>query len=469
MSYTKLFLAPALALLVVFAPGRALAQRAPDDGFRVYNEQLRVKLDQQQASAHQQGLDAGGWFSYAFFNFNDEEENRTRVLDQYSMWLWGSYTIDGVHTAYVRGVMNYNDWYRGDSFDGQGDQFNQPALDRAWYKFDYNRLVRNQTGANPELGGSVTVGRDWETFGTGLALALPLDAVRVVATLPQWEATGLLGKTITHTSNLDQSIAVQDHMDRCFWGGQLTYTGFDRDRPFAYFLSQDDHTQPWGGDDDQRYGYDSNYMGIGSTGGFAKLPGLRYSGEAVLETGHGFTFNTNRSEEIQALGLDAQLEYIFDVPRHPRLMGEYLFGSGDANRDTSATSAIGGNLRGKDTAFNAFGYRDTGIAFAPTMANLSIWQLGAAILPLEQIDLFRRMEVGTKAYLYVKNEADGPISDTLGTEHHGYAGWEWDVYMNWRITSDLSFTIRYGLFFPGEAFEERDDRHFLYSGFTYSF
>jgi hypothetical protein len=42
--------------------------------------------------------------------------------------------------------------------------------------------------------------------------------------------------------------------------------------------------------------------------------------------------------------------------------------------------------------------------------------------------------------------------------------------MNWRLTSDLSLTTRYGCFFPGAAYEDPFDspRHFVYAGVSLS-
>ena len=54
-------------------------------------------------------------------------------------------------------------------------------------------------------------------------------------------------------------------------------------------------------------------------------------------------------------------------------------------------------------------------------------------------------------------------------ERAGYLGWEMDYFANWRVTSDLAWTIRYGAFQPGAAFENDTCRQFLYSGVTFSF
>jgi hypothetical protein len=44
-----------------------------------------------------------------------------------------------------------------------------------------------------------------------------------------------------------------------------------------------------------------------------------------------------------------------------------------------------------------------------------------------------------------------------------------DTFANWRITSDLALTVRYGVFFPGSTFSDQTTRTFLLTGVTYSF
>jgi len=41
--------------------------------------------------------------------------------------------------------------------------------------------------------------------------------------------------------------------------------------------------------------------------------------------------------------------------------------------------------------------------------------------------------------------------------------------LEWRILSDLAWTIRYGRFFPGQAYADRDPRDFLYTALNFSF
>ena len=457
-------------ILILISTSEIIAQQPENGGRRIYEEQLRVRLDQQQAAARQIGLDAGGWFDFAFFTY-DDAFGKERTLRQYNLRLWASYTHRGVHTFYVRGMMGFDDWNPGDNPNGDtGDKFHQPKLERAWYRFDYDRLIRNQTGKDPKAGFKIEVGRDFYVIGTGLVLAIPLDAVKLTGRIGDLTVNGLIAKTITHTYNIDDSPAVRDHMDRCFYGIEVKYAGLDKHEPFFYYLWQNDHTKPWGGILPQQYSYNSEYLGFGSTGSIPYLPHLRYEVEMVFESGKSFPEGANKQEKIRAMALDVLLEYLFPVKYRPRVAFRYTWGSGDSDRRLSSTSTIGGNQPGtNDEAFNAFGFRDTGVAFAPEIGNLHTFQIDFSARPLEEIKLFKKMETGTKVFFYTKDKRTGAISDTTATVHSSWVGWEWDVYLNWRITSDVSLTVRYGIFSPGDAFADRDHRQFFYTGITYSF
>ncbi|KPK80975.1 MAG: hypothetical protein AMJ81_11080, partial [Phycisphaerae bacterium SM23_33] len=247
------------ALVLAVWTGPAKGQR-PTNGRGIYQEQLRVELDKQQAAAREIGLDAGGWLSFGLFHY-DDILGQDHTLRQYQLRLWASYTLSGVHNFYVRGLTGYDDWNSGDNpSGGRGDDYEDPDVERAWYRFDYSRLIRNQTGQDPRLGFSVEVGRNFHEIGTGLVLALPLDAVRITGHLGDWQLTALLAKTIEKTPNIDDSPAVSTHMKRCFYGGEVRSPGFDRHEPFVYYLCQSDHTEEWSEEWFQEYNYDSSYL-----------------------------------------------------------------------------------------------------------------------------------------------------------------------------------------------------------------
>jgi hypothetical protein len=116
-----------------------------------------------------------------------------------------------------------------------------------------------------------------------------------------------------------------------------------------------------------------------------------------------------------------------------------------------------------------FGYRDTGLSFAPRLSNVHIWRLGGSFVPIEDRTGLEELELGTDWFLYWKNKSDGAVSDVTARRQAGYLGWEMDYFANWRITSDLSWTARLGVFFPGSAFEDRTTRTFFLVGVTWSF
>ncbi len=464
------FVAFVVVWVIWVAAGDAAAQDV-QGGRRVYDEQLRVELDQQIPDAGDIGLDAGGWFSFALFHYDDAAADKNRTLRQYELRYWASLNIRKEHSFYIRALTNWDDWNSGDNPHDQGDENTALELERAWYMLDVGQMLYNRTGKEPPVGLRVKAGREFATIGTALVLSMPLDMVQFNVDIGRFDLTVFLGKPLTNYNNIDDSEPVATHQERCLWGAELGYN-FDEHRPFVYYMQNDDHTAAKPEDPWQSYEYSSRYVGAGSRGSLIS-PNLRYETEFVLEWGKTYSeYVTSGKDKIRAHAFDLLLEYFFPVKTHPKVSAEYLYASGDSDRRLSATSTIGGNLAGTDdNAFNAFGFRDTGLAFAPRISNLHMYCIGASFFPLENIKLFRKMEIGTKFFFYHKATGSGPISDTTATENAQWLGWEWDVFCDWRITSDLTWTIRYGNFQPGAAFPGGYDdmRQFLYTGVTFSF
>ena len=458
-------------LLVVAVAGSA-ASAQQQSGLQIYEEQLRVRLDEQLPEAREVGVDFGGWFTFGLFHYDDPVTQTERALRQFQLRLWGSANIRGVHKFYFRAALTYNDWNSGDNPTvARGDDFEE-EIERAWYQFDLGQMLQNQTGQAPPLSFRLKVGRQFMRIGTSLALSMSLDAVKFDVSIRDWDFMGFLGKTISYSRNIDDSPLLASHQRRCLWGFEVAYRGLPHHRPFFYYLSNSDHTKPYLPDFFQSYDYSSHYVGIGSTGTLL-LPGLRYQAELVGEWGKTYSFGaTVGQDRICATAVDVGLDYLFQAPTHPRVMFEYLFASGDPDRFMSGTATTGGNLIGtRDKAFNAFGFRDTGIAFAPRISSINMYALGVSCFPFENVKLLEKMEVGTKVFFYHKTHGSAPTNDTTGNTNSRWIGWEWDVYCNWRVTSDLALTLRYGAFQPGAAYDSTADacRQFLYTGMVLSF
>ena len=82
--------------------------------------------------------------------------------------------------------------------------------------------------------------------------------------------------------------------------------------------------------------------------------------------------------------------------------------------------------------------------------------------------MFSQLQIGVDGFVFSKANPDAPIDESTGG--HRYLGAEADLFLNWQVSSDVAFTLRYGVFFPGQAIEtDHDERHFLFTGITYAF
>jgi len=443
------------------------APATAQDGRELFEEELRVRLDQQRPEDRDVAFEAGGWITAIFYHYDDAALGSDRPLRRFQLRAWGRMNIKGVHRAYVRGMLNYDDWNKGDNpVPGQQDECDQD-IERLWYELDVGKAI---WGDGTVL--RIKAGRQFARIGTALALSMPLDMVQVTAATPDVSLKALVGLTIRDSENIDRSASVATHQDRLFAGLELAYEGFDRHRPFVYVLSNDDDTDPRPNVPGQSFEYSSQYIGVGSKG---SLPGGEFTYQAELVGECGKTYSegvASGKDRIRAFAADLAVQYRFRAPTRPRVMAEYIYATGDKDRRLSSTSTIGGNLMGsKDHAFNAFGFRDTGLALAPRVSNLQMFMLGGGFFPLEHIEAFKKMELGTKLFMYRKVAEAGPISDTTAVNNARYLGSAADVFCNWRVLSDLALTIRYGTFFPGSAYDGGDKtcRQFFYSGVVLSF
>jgi hypothetical protein len=154
-----------------------------------------------------------------------------------------------------------------------------------------------------------------------------------------------------------------------------------------------------------------------------------------------------------------------------RIEVEVLVGSGDEDRG-HASQTVNGNLSGtKDESFNAFGYANTGLALAPELANLLSLRLGASAMPWREQGtrgLLGRLRLAVDGFLYMKTDDSAPMSvSTVAGE--GFVGVGVDLTLQWIITSDVAFDLRYGIFVPGDAVADDDPMHFGYVGVSYGF
>jgi len=120
--------------------------------------------------ALQIGVDAGGYFNYAYFTYNAPPPARTARLTSTTCASGPAPTWTKRTTSCARSDQLHGLGPRTTIPSIAGDDFVNPTVERAWYEFDLAGLIRAQHKA-PENDLRVKVGRDFMEIGTDLVLA----------------------------------------------------------------------------------------------------------------------------------------------------------------------------------------------------------------------------------------------------------------------------------------------------------
>lgn len=466
-------------VLISAAAGAAFAQqnieRRIERAVRTADPAERQRIDPKLGLTERSQLDFGGFFSFTFVNLNDSNDNHRRLL-QPELSLYGRAVIDGAHTFFGRARIQYRDFSPGDSFDGDGDRFTEPYVDRYWYEFDLRQAAASYDGKSLPWNLNIRTGRQFVDWGAGLTLSENLYAIRPTVELDRWTIEGLAGVTPGDESVTDWDASREDFNEetwRAFFGGKLAYRTKTNEEFYTFILAQVDYN-----DDDRsrpslgfpvEFDYDSQYLGFGSTGGL--FSNLVYVAEFVYEFGTSMSDplrGPQEEESVSAWAARGQLTYLFADKNNSRAEFETIFASGDSDR-TVTSDTVGGNRRNSsDHSFNSLGFVNTGLAFAPSLSNLMSYRLGASTYPFADVESLEYFQVGADIFFLNKMDHDAPIDEP--TSDDTFLGFESDLYVNYRITSDFAVSARYGVFFPGEAVDsEKDTRQFIFLGFTLSF
>ncbi len=479
MSIKPALLVAALTMGAVAGPVRAQVQL---ERFERQLEQIRRETQQlvtpDVPPDQRMYYDVGGNLSFSFLAIDDPLQN-THILRQTSLTGYGRLNFDGAHDFFLRGRVSYNDFNTGDDFDGEGDEWIGPRLERAIYRFDLARYMGAYHGK--DLRGNVVVqgGRQLAHWTSGLVLSREIDGGIVDLSWDQLSLTVLAGRTVKDTADIDSSRPdFDDDTRRNFFGGMLSLQLGPQHRPYVYGMVQEDDNKDDTlviGTTTTRFDYNSYYIGVGSTGNLTRK--LLYGIEFVYQGGDTLSSPFNNQtfasvpqtrDRISAWAMNALLDYQFGDTNRSRINGELIVASGDDDR-LHTTNTFGGNQSGTtDKAFNAFGLLNTGLAFNTNVSNLIAVRLGASTFPLAGSTTFDRLQVGVDIFFFNKYDSDAPIDEA--TSNDRYLGFETDFFATWQVTSDLVLAARYGVFFPGDAImTDHDARHFFFTGVTLGF
>lgn len=494
------------AFLALACSAAALAQAQDSPTFssqqRILEEQIRpiIQPDFRTSAAEDRlQYDYGGILRYNGLWFEDHgpggpfpipgisEFQGSRAVHDFDFRPWLSASLDKVHYGFIRGQFDFLQYHDGDAYKRSSD-WRGPLVDIGFYRFDLDQACRLYgCETTDDWNADFTIGRQFLYVGRGIAFALTTDAVSF-----DWQCGDFAGmlfgsQSVRHFDNIDRSVPGFTRSDREFYGAQVEYERWDHHRPYAFAVIQRDRSNETPNNPLQEYDYDSEYWGIGIRGEalFGEgetgvgIQNLQYFGEFILETGHSIGDDndpitiSNSSDDIESWALDVGLIYYPEHCTKPRLLLEFAYASGDEDRFSPQNTLFGNKPGTVDEGFLGFGFMNTGVSFAPLLANLEFVRVAGAFRPFEECCEWRmsNMEVGSSFFAYWRPEEDAGVSDIRAdTPGKHFLGTEVDLFMNWRISSDLYLLLNYGVFFPeADSFTVERSRQFVGLTLTWLF
>jgi hypothetical protein len=434
-------------------------------------QEARRALDARREMAQRFLWDWGGSERFMFLTYDDIDNNsvsdKRRTQRSNNFYLWGNLNLDDIHNFYVRFHGEHIDWNSGDQYRSTENQFHwnlEEGFDEGHYTISIDKALKSYLNYSIPVQINLKAGRFSSYLGSQLAFVRKVNGIQIEGK-SKWVDFKVFGvRNLTDKENIDFSVPGFRSSRRFFYGAELKYNGFKRHQPYLFALIQEDDSGENIEDVDQDYEYDSRYYGIGSRGEIVK--NLYYRVEGILEDGKSFPEAATEgiapdNVQIDAWAFDASLHYVYNILTHPTLSAEYAFGSGDSDRTERVTTTVPGNQEGTtDRNFLNFGYIDTGLSMAPRISNLQMFKFGFSLTPSERMGN-RNVNVGVDFFIFRKDKKEAAISDSRADRPQRNLGKEFDVNVTWQIFSDLSTSVNYGRFYPGNAYSDKDAKDFV--------
>ncbi len=424
--------------------------------------------------------DWGGSDRWLFLTYDDIDNARVsdkrRTMRFNRTYLWGNLNLENIHNFYVRLYLEHVDRNEGDEYRSSENRFKwntEEGFNQGTYTLSIDKALKKYLKYEIPVKMDLTAGRFRSSIGKQIVYSKRGNGIELNGR-SRWVDFKLFGfKSLIDEENIDYSVPGFRSSRRYFYGVEFRYKGFKEHRPYIYALIQEDDSGENIEDVNQDYEYDSRYYGIGSRGRILKK--ISYEIEGILERGKSFPEASAArgvspdNERIEAWAFDATLSYRHNIITQPTFSAQYAFASGDPHRTSRVTNTIGGNKEGStDRGFLGFGYTDTGLSLAARMANLRMVKLGVFLIPSELVKN-KKVSAEVNYYLFRKDEKKGAISDTRADRPHRNIGKEFDVNITWEIFSDLSASINYGRFYPGNAYSDKDAKDFIMATIMFQF
>ncbi len=476
LSVATLALAVALPATTAAAQNRETALLNRIEQEMLDNEIERRLADHRgQTFGEQLTLDYGASLRFGWAKL-DGANYQPYGLRTYEANVYLQATAAGGHRVFGNLRFLYNQYYNSDN---SNNGWLEPIGNRYWYQFDLGDWQRSNEGSAGPFDFNIRAGRQFVTWNSGLVWSNDIYGAKMRA---EWEALSFESVVgVSARSGLYDFDVSRPNYDtdtnRHVWAIRGQYEIAPELSPFVSYFVQTDHNDdnvvlPFFGP--TQFKYDSQYLSFGTDGSIGNQ--FLYTLELCHESGTGTSTPivtpagpTQTQEDIDAWAGVLNMVYLLRDPQGTRFEATLGFGTGDGDR-LSSSGTIGGNWPGSpDNAFNSLGYINTGLALAPSMTNLLMARVGASTgIPINprRPDDFR---VGADFFLLGKTATNAPIS--APSTNSRFVGWECDLRLDWRITSDVSFNFRYGLFVPnlGNPAPSDNVRQFMYGGISYAF
>lgn len=460
---------------------RARADDSAAERFERLNQEIQrenqVQFDSELPAANRALIDYGGYLTLGYLSFDDAAD-KNHGLRQYELVGYGRVNLDGGNEFYTRGRADYDDYNRNTSFENEPSTL-AGRVEEGWYRFDLQRAAAARHGGATDCDLSVKAGRQFVSWGNGLTLDQYADGVLGEFRGKHVVIDALACVTVKETIDFDFTRPDFDHNTRRGYYGARFTLPVGRHNPYAFFLLERDYNRDESATThviSTRYLYDSYYAGAGSNGTFGDH--LAYAAEVCYEGGHGLSSSYNAGtqnpesqtdDRIEAGAANLRFDYLLNDSRKTKFTAEFILATGDPDR-TNTSGTFGGNQpHTADNAYNSLGVIYDGLAFTPPVSNLLVLRAGASTYPVPQ-GWLHGLQAGADFFAFGKTRRDAPIDEPTGNSR--FLGVEPDAFINWQITDDVNFAVRYGLFFPGEAIPAGDQNHvrqFLYLAVTYAF
>jgi len=438
-------------------------------------------------------VDAGAIYRFGY-SLIDNARSQEQLEFTNDMRLFVRAEIDGGIRFFGRLRFQYNDWsYTGKASlgpDPREDDWQWPIGEIYWGTFDLAGYSESKQGKRPaDFNLIVQGGRNYVIWAQGLVLSNYVYALQAELVLGDLSITGMLAQTAGYdTVDWDTSRSGYDtNTSRLFSGGKLEWKGITSHRPYVYYLWQNDLN---GGQQatlgsnafpiPTTYRYNSGYIGGGSVGSLGA--DIVYRSEFAWEYGTTLSdpldptspslARPQVNDSINAFAGVVGFTWLARDQGDTRLDFQALVGTGSNQRLESGTTFGGIAPGAMDHSFNSVGYINTGLALAPEPANLFCPSLGVSSNLLPSVDFLSELRIGMNGFLFTRLQNTAPISVQTRLEGSNLVGGELDFNLDWRLTSDINFNFRYGIFMPNSSVffaGEGGARDFVYAGVTYAF